>query len=149
MDISTILFYWSIAVIIWYISHIFDDIGDEVLFRTHESIFTRIFQPHQKGYYYFVLEQDWWSRKYVNHNPLLGRKKWHGITIPAAFFDAWHGAKILRKFCHYNMSYVFIYPMLSLMTEYVVACYFAGLLFFMLISYISHKNWFDGLLRVK
>ena len=98
-----------------------------------------------------VVPDDAWGRKYVDDNTLKGRKKWHGILIPAFVFDAWHGAKIIRQGFQYLTVFSGLVVGYLLLPFYVPLwiIFVSGLFCFALFNHFAHKWFFDGILLKK
>lgn len=131
----------ALIIIFVYLYNFCKDCQD-TLVHHEQNLFTRV---HHKLYKYFNLDKDWWKRKYINEDPAMGRKKFLGITIPAYFFDAWHGFDTLRNLCAFNAIYfalsnnIPLSPLISYPTSLVV---------FTLISGACHKFWYEKYLKL-
>jgi hypothetical protein len=142
-----IIYSFIVGLIIWYVSHIFDDICDIVLYKRDKSIFLSINKDKfPKTHKYFNLEPEWWKRKYIDGDPSKGRKKFLFIVIPPMFQDAWHGGKWCRKVCHCFMCLSFAFPALTKLFDFTQILYFFGgfCMIFGLISYIAHGKWYGN-----
>lgn len=58
-------------------------IMDKISFHYYKSIFVR-YKP------LFWYPQVSWKNKYINGNPMYGRRKFLGFKLHPAFTDAWH-----------------------------------------------------------
>ena len=143
------LIYWLISLLCWHFAIICSSCSDIVTHSPTDNIFTKIFKdgPLHK---YFCLDENWWRRKYIDGEIEKGRKKFYGIVIPALFFDAWHGFKVLRQYMYYNS--VFFSGMVFAVyygttIVWIVVLYTFSLVVFMVLTHLTHKLWYEKLLR--
>jgi len=91
--------FWLVSIssfIVWAIAVALNASEDALQFHYKESVFSS-FKESSWPHWYFKPTKYTWKRKYKNVET-LERKKFLGITIPAPFFDGWHGLKAVRFF---------------------------------------------------
>jgi len=85
--------------ILWAVAVAFNAAEDTLQYHYSDSVFDLL----KKGSWaseYFQSPDNTWRRKYIDpeiSGKILERRKFLGITIPAFFFDGWHGFKVLRQ----------------------------------------------------
>lgn len=141
-----------VAVILWVISIIFNDIEDGVQFYHDESIFDWL--PKNGWWSWYMMDPDYtWKRKY---NEDGSRKKWFGIIVKPAFvFDGWHGAKFIRQFFQYLTAFTTFcagYILATMQIEMTLQIwswfFFGGLIIFGVTNFLTHEVYvFKGMIR--
>ena len=157
MLLFIILFF--VALALWIISIIFNDIEDGLQYYYKESIFDWI--PKDSWWSKYMKDpDDTWKRKYVwlpagrDGDVNIGRKKWLGIIIPAFLLDGWHGAKIIRQGFQYMTYFVGILGGYVLAADLSVTLqiwswlFFIGMILFGVTNFLTHEIYvFKGVLR--
>lgn len=72
-----------ISVIFVILAAICNAVMDKISFHYYKSIFVK-YKP------LFWYPQVSWKNKYINGNPMYGRRKFLGFNLHPAFTDAWH-----------------------------------------------------------
>lgn len=153
MDIFIFIFLYLVTLNCWMISIIFNDIEDVLQFKYIESIFDWI--PKESWWSWYMKDpDDTWKRKYVWYKDIIVyRKKWGIFDIPAAFFDGWHGAKIIRQFFQFLSIFAAImtgYFLPTLTIEIILIIFIFSLIIFSLVNYVTHQiNFFNGIFLKK
>lgn len=122
---------------------------DRIIFHPENNWYSRVTEWTRFNTY-FYLDKDWWRRKYEKGEPMMGRKKWHGIIIPAFFFDAWHGFKMIRQWMFINAIIVFFFALSGYLGESVLSVmykYLSYLFMFGFVSFAVHNIAYKHLLK--
>lgn len=77
-----------ISITLWILASICNSIMDRSTYTWHSSIFTKFKNP--------FFDKDGWKNKYINRDPINGRKKLIGnINYPVQLTDIFHFSKML------------------------------------------------------
>jgi len=138
-----------VAVVLWVISIIFNDIEDELQYYYKESIFDWI--PKDSWWSWYLMDpDDTWKRKYVDGDSAKGRKKWLGFPISTFVYDGWHLAKMIRQGFQYLTFFVGLlggYVLTTLTFPGWFLLFVIGFIVFGVTNYLTHEVYvFKGLL---
>jgi len=148
MLLFIILFF--VALVLWIVSIIFNDIEDGLQYYYEDSIFDWL--PKGGWWSWYMVDPDSaWERKYNEDGT---RKKWLGFIVkPAFMFDGWHGAKIIRQGFQYLTYFVgilggYVLAVISMTLQTWSWVFFSGLILFGVTNFLTHEIYvFKGLLR--
>ena len=141
-----------VAVVLWVVSIIFNDIEDGLQYYYKDSIFDWI--PEDSWWSWYMQDpDDTWKRKYEwdYDGTKLGRKKWFGIPIPSAFLDGWHGVKMIRQFFQYLTYFAGVvggYVLMTLTFPAWFLLFVVTLIVFAVTNYLTHEVYvFKGVIK--
>lgn len=140
-----------VAIVLWIVSIIFNDIEDGLQYCHGESIFDWL---PKDGWWSWYMEDpdDTWKRKYKwdEDGNNMGRKKWMGFPIPAFVFDGWHGVKIARQLFQYLTYFTGViggYVLVTLTFPGWFLLFVSALVVFGITNYLTHEVYvFKGLI---
>lgn len=103
---------------IWIIMVFLSAICNAVMDTLSHHHSTSVFKKHNSGFWADANLVSW-KNKYINNDPVQGRRKFLGIIIPVQFTDAWHFFKSLMIIL-FALSVVFYSQIIYIWTDFVL-----------------------------